>query len=245
MDREGASIAIALAVLLLVGWLAHAPGPGPSGPAAGEEYVYHAVRQGETLFSIARRYGTTVQALVELNGIQDPHRILAGEVLRVPLPQDPLPAMASAGPAASGSLPSARARPAAPSDGDGRSRERSVGQARDLELLARIIWLEARGEPFEGQVAVGAVVLNRVASRQFPDTVEEVLAQPGQFGFSMAEIWAARPGPTAFEAAARALAGEDPTGGALFFYNPEKTRTPEFWATRPVLRRIGQHVFTL
>ena len=134
-------------------------------------------------------------------------------------------------------------RPGSPGPLPGGLRE-APGRLDELDLLARIIWLEARGEPFEGQVAVGAVVLNRVASPAFPDSVAEVLAQPGQFGFSMAEILAATPGPTAYEAAARALAGDDPTGGALFFYNPDKTRTPEFWATRPVLRRIGNHVFT-
>ena len=175
----------------------------------------------------------------------------------------PPPAPPSPGPDSPGPTPwpalseraYARAAPDLPRAGSLRSSpgelRPSPGQLRqalagldDLDLLARIIWLEARGEPFEGQVAVGAVVLNRVQSPHFPDSVAEVLAQPGQFGFSMAEILAATPGPVAYEAAARALAGEDPTGGALFFYNPDKTRTPEFWATRPVLRRIGNHVFT-
>lgn len=117
-------------------------------------------------------------------------------------------------------------------------------EGEDLQLLAQIIWLEARGEPFEGQVAVGAVVLNRVRSPHFPGTVAGVLAQPGQFGFGFEAIRRTRPNRTAYEAARRALLGEDPTGGALFFYNPEQTVNPDFWRNRPVVARIGNHVFT-
>lgn len=115
--------------------------------------------------------------------------------------------------------------------------------AEEFELLVRVINAEAFGEPFEGQVAVGAVIINRVLHpRDFPSSIKEVILQPNQFrvvengqiGRDVAE--------SAYRAALAALAGEDPTGGALFFYNPEKT-TSEFLLSRPVLVRIMNHVF--
>ena len=260
MDRTVTAIAVALAVLLLAGLFGKTPAPAqPAGEPPPPGYAYYRVQPGETLFRIARQHGTTVEFLAQLNGLPDPHLIRAGQLLLVPSPEPalagPAEALPAFGPAASPPVMatlSERAYARAAVDLPRRDPDPQLpGRARktldgldQLDLLARIIWLEARGEPFEGQVAVGAVVLNRVASPDFPGSVAEVLAQPGQFAFSMAEIAAATPGPMAYEAAARALAGEDPTGGALFFYNPEKTRTPEFWATRPVLRRIGNHVFT-
>ena len=253
MDRTATAVAVALALVLLAAVLGEGPPASPApGPPAG--YTFYQVRRGETLFRIARAHGVSVEELARLNGLEDPHYIQAGQILLVPR-------LSSSGPT---TLP-ALADPAA-QDGSGELQEPAVQDVApqepalqdpalqeaarqwlssldDRELLARIIWLEARGEPLEGQVAVGAVVLNRVRHPGFPDSVAGVLAQPGQFGFGPAEILAARPGPAAYLAASRALAGEDPTGGALFFYNPDKTRTPEFWARRTPLVRIGNHVF--
>ncbi len=198
----------------------------PSGqPPAVQLYV---VKRGDTLYGIASRFGTTVAVLQRLNDLDDPDRIGAGQVLRVP---------AGAGEAA-GVVPTLGAV-ARPSPG-------RYGAVSDWErhLLASLIWHEARGEPFEGQIAVGAVVLNRVDDPRFPDSILGVVTQPGQFPFSLEQLQRTRPDAWAYAAADRALAGEDPTGGALYFYNPAKTTTPEFWATRPVVARIGQHVFT-
>lgn len=202
----------------------------PARPAPGTRY--YVVEPGDTLFSIARRHGTTVRVLQDLNGIENPDLIRVGQVIRVPAPAQEGPATPDA--------------PAVPALSTGRlASAPAAATPEERHLLASIIWLEARGEPFEGQVAVGAVVLNRVRHPSFPDTIAGVLMQPGQFPFSREMLLSTRPGPTALAAADRALAGEDPTGGALYFYNPEKTATPEFWATRPVLLRIGRHVFTL
>lgn len=113
----------------------------------------------------------------------------------------------------------------------------------EFELLVRVINAEAFGEPLEGQVAVGAVIINRVLHKSdFPNTIKEVIYQPNQFmsvqnGQINREVAA-----IAYEAARAALAGEDPTGGALFFYNPNKS-TSEFWQTRTVLIKIGNHAF--
>ena len=112
-------------------------------------------------------------------------------------------------------------------------------------LLARLIHAEARGESLEGQIAVGAVVVNRVKSDKFPNTITEVIYQPGQFTPVVNGTLPAVPQESAVIAAERALAGEDPTGGALFFYNPNLTKNPQYWSTRPAIKKIGNHVFTL
>lgn len=115
----------------------------------------------------------------------------------------------------------------------------------ERDLLARLIHAEARGESLEGQIAVGAVVINRVKSDKFPNTITEVIYQKGQFSPISMGTMPKVPQDSAIEAAERALAGEDPTGGALFFYNPKTTAVPDFWKTRPVIKRIGNHNFAI
>ena len=112
----------------------------------------------------------------------------------------------------------------------------------DVYLLARVIYGEARGEPYAGQVAIGAVVLNRVKSPSFPYTIAGVIYQKGAFdAVSDGQINLA-PDDTAVRAARDALNGWDPTGGCLFYYNP-KTATSKWMLSRPVLLRIGNHAF--
>ncbi|AZR73616.1 cell wall hydrolase [Anoxybacter fermentans] len=112
----------------------------------------------------------------------------------------------------------------------------------DLIFLARVIHAEARGEPFKGQVAVGAVILNRVDSKLFPNTIREVILQDGQFCSLIDGQVHLYPSNTAIEAAKAAILGYDPTYGALFFYNPRIAKRT-WLATRPVSTRIGAHVF--
>ncbi|ACX52793.1 cell wall hydrolase SleB [Ammonifex degensii KC4] len=118
--------------------------------------------------------------------------------------------------------------------------------SRDLELLARIIHAEARGEEFLGKVAVGAVVLNRLRHPAFPKTVPEVIFQRtnGLYEFTPVADGSINlePDEEAYAAAREALKGRDPTGGALFFYNP-RTATDRWIRTLPVTVRIGNHVF--
>lgn len=112
----------------------------------------------------------------------------------------------------------------------------------DVWLLARVIYGEARGEPYKGQVAIGAVVLNRVKSPSFPNTVAGVIYQRGAFdAVSDGQINLA-PDETAVRAARDALNGWDPTNGCLFYYNPA-TATSRWMLSRPVLLRIGNHAF--
>ncbi len=116
----------------------------------------------------------------------------------------------------------------------------------ELMLLARAIHAEARGEDFLGQVAVGAVIVNRVHSKHFPDTVREVIMQRNKHVFQFTPVSNGtinlEPDQSAIDAALEALEGNDPTGGALFFYNPTIS-TDKWITTLPVVTRIGRHVF--
>ena len=112
----------------------------------------------------------------------------------------------------------------------------------DLELLARVVYGEARGEEYIGQVAVAAVVLNRVASPSFPGTIAGVVYQAGAFDCVADGQINLSPDDTARRAAQDALNGWDPTYGCLFYYNP-RTATSAWMLSRPVKLVIGQHNF--
>ncbi|MBC9783944.1 cell wall hydrolase [Heliobacterium chlorum] len=113
----------------------------------------------------------------------------------------------------------------------------------DLWMLARTITGEARGEPYVGQVAVGAVVLNRVRHPSFPNTVSGVIFQPGAFtAVDDGQIWMDI-NPTCLNAARDALAGWDPSGGALYYFNPATATSAWIWS-RPQILTIGKHIFT-
>lgn len=119
-------------------------------------------------------------------------------------------------------------------------RARATGQ--NTYLLAQLISAEARGEPFEGMVAVGAVILNRVESAAFPNTLAGVIYQPLAFEPVMNGTIYNPPVPEAIRAANLALSGWDPTYGCLYFWNPATARNPWVWR-RTIVRRIGNHVF--
>lgn len=115
-------------------------------------------------------------------------------------------------------------------------------QNANLNLLARVIHAEARGEPLEGQVAVGAVLLNRLESPRFPNNLWGIIFKRGEFcTVRDGQVWM-NPNSQAYKAARLALAGWDPTHGALYFYNPAKTTSKWIWS-RPVTTRIGSHIF--
>ncbi len=112
----------------------------------------------------------------------------------------------------------------------------------DYELLARTISAEARGESHLGQVAVGAVILNRVEHPSFPDTVSGVVYQNGAFTCLSDGQFYEPIADSAYAAARDALNGLDPTGGAIYYYNP-KTATSKWIFSRKVITTIGRHVF--
>jgi hypothetical protein CLOSPO_00754 len=118
------------------------------------------------------------------------------------------------------------------------------GTTSDVQLLARAINGEARGEPYEGQVAVGAVILNRVKAPNFPNTISGVIYQPGAFtAVSDGQINVAlEDESTVVKAARDALNGWDPTGGAIYYFNPDTATNKWIWS-RPHIKTIGKHRF--
>ena len=112
----------------------------------------------------------------------------------------------------------------------------------DVDLLARLISAEARGEPYTGQVAVGAVVLNRMNSPAFPSSMSGVIYQSGAFScIDDGQFWEAVT-DSAYKAARDALNGWDPSGGALYYFNPVTATSKWIWS-RPLLTTIGAHRF--
>ena len=114
----------------------------------------------------------------------------------------------------------------------------------DLQLMARAINGEARGEPYEGQVAVGAVILNRVKDSRFPNSISGVIYQSGAFT-AVADGQINSPideGSTVYKAAQDAMNGWDPTGGCVYYFNPDTATNKWIWS-RPHVKTIGKHRF--
>ena len=118
----------------------------------------------------------------------------------------------------------------------------TTSYSNELALLARIISAESRGEPYVGQVAVGAVILNRVKHPSFPNTIAGVVYQKGAFTAVVDGQFDQPVASSAYKAAQDAMNGWDPSGGAIYYYNP-KTATSAWIRTRPVITTIGNHVF--
>lgn len=174
------------------------------------------VKQGDSLYKLSRRFGSSVRTLKRDNRLVS-SRIRVGQRLWIP-----------------------------DVDKQKRSRVSASVKSNDMLLLARLISGEARGETYKGQVAVGAVILNRMDSGHFPRTIRGNIFMPGQFeSVSNGQIWKALPS-SAIKAAKAALAGYDPTGGAVYFYNPGKIASRFNWIwSRPIISKIGSHVFAI
>lgn len=177
------------------------------------DLVTYHVKSGDSLYEIARTYNTSSSIIIALNNLES-HSISPGDKLQVP----------------------------AKDLSERQLLARSISN-QELELLARAINGEARGEPYLGQVAVGAVIINRVVSNKFPDTIEGVIMQDGQFCAVEDGQINLTPSPTTRQAAQEAVNGRDPTDRALYFYNPDTSNEQAWMARRDVIVRIGNHVF--
>ncbi len=195
----------------------------PDGPSSGSSSRY-TVRSGDTLFLLARRYGATVNAIMAANSLWS-SSIYPGQSLIIPG-------------SANSSAPNSPSPDVPPAGGYSQS---------DIYLLARLVTAESAGEPYSGQVAVAASVLNRVQNPAYPNTVSGVVYQvvDGRY-YQYSPVLDGRinttPTQTALQAVREAMNGSDPSLGALGFYNP--TKTSNYWvASRPVTTIIGDHVF--
>lgn len=128
------------------------------------------------------------------------------------------------------------------SSGSGSGNSSSSTNSNDLNLLSRLVYGEARGEPYTGQVAVAAVVLNRVKSSSFPNTIAGVIYQSGAFDVVSDGQINLTPNETAKKAAQDALNGWDPTNGAIYYFNPSTATNKWIWS-RPMTVTIGKHRF--
>lgn len=186
----------------------------PAKPGASSLYT---VRAGDSLFLLAKRYGTTIDAIKNANGLWS-DTIKVGQRLRIPV--------------GTSSIKSSR----------------SYGNYNftqdEIYLMARAVYGEARGESYTGQVAIAAVILNRMESQDFPNTVKGVIFQPWAFtAVNDGQFWLT-PDATAIRAVRDAINGYDPTGGALYYWNPVTATNKWIWS-RPIIKQIGKHVFAL
>lgn len=179
------------------------------------------VKSGDTLYNIARRVDVSLDRLIQLNGLTGT-TIRPGQTLSIPYVTQATRAVRAAASTASKKAP-------------------AVDSA-NVEALAHLIYAESRGEKFVGQVAVGAVIVNRLRSGRFAKTIPGIIYSPGQFCTVRDGQINLTPDAEAYQAARAALNGWDPTGGALYFFNPAKSTSRWIWS-RPIITQIGSHVF--
>lgn len=236
-----------------------------------EAAATHQVAPGETLFGIAKLYNTTVNELAKTNKIADPTLIYPGQKLTVPnkihiiqkgetlwlLSQKygiglPLLIAANPGVAPENIYPGQKILIPVPAGSSSSlasrgGRDYNAGYSQqEIDLFARLVNSEAGGEPYAGQVAVAASILNRVASSRYPNTISGVIYQVVDGNYQYSPVLDGRinlPANTsAYQAVYDALGGWDPSGSALGFYNPAKTSN-QWVRQQQVTTAIGNHVF--
>ena len=188
-----------------------------SGATAAVSSSNYRVQSGDTLYLIAQKYGITVDALKTANGISGSY-LWVGQTLKIPT------------------------RSMSNTKTNGIS---NLGQS-DIDLLARLVRAEAEGEPYTGQVAVAATILNRLKDPRYPNTVPGVIYQVDNGRYQYSPVLDGRinlpPTSSAYKAVQQALAGWDPSNGANGFFNPARTNS-QWVRSHPVTARIGDHVF--
>lgn len=202
-------------------------------PDAKVNAINYTVQKGDTLFKIGQKYGVTAAEIKAASGLKS-DMIYPGQALLIPKK-----GTAGQGPPATNQTLASRSGSSAE-----RRQEMAKGKisAQEYELMAKLVYGESRGEPYEGQVAVAAVILNRVKHPDFPNTITEVIFQPGAFTAVTDGQAYLTPDSTAYKAVDDALSGWDPSGGALYYWNPAKATSKWIWS-RPIIKQIGNHVF--
>lgn len=181
----------------------------------------YTVKPGDHLSKIAKQQGTTTNVLAKSNNIKNVNRIYVGQRLNIPTGKTSTQVVKA---------PTTKVKAA------------TNHKTNDVQLLAKLVRAEASGESYKGKVAVAAVVVNRLNSKKYPNTMKGVIYQPGQFSPVRDGSINKKPDNTSIKAAQQALNGSDPTGNALFFYNP-KVSGASWLDRRPTTKVIGNHVF--
>lgn len=234
-----------------------------TGISAQTVYTHYTVKSGDTCYKIARTYGVAQSAIVNANGLTQNGALLypgknliidgnakntTGGNYTVKSGDSLYKIAASYGISVSAlkemnGLTADRIYVGQVLCTNGNCNVTSSLSETEIYLLAKMIYAEARGESYKGQVAVGAVIMNRIESDQFPNTLTEVLYQKNQFtAISDGQFDALSPDSTATAAAYDAAAGVDPTYGSLFYWNPQKTSNA-YLSAKTILVTIGNHVF--
>ncbi|NLW55167.1 MAG: LysM peptidoglycan-binding domain-containing protein [Firmicutes bacterium] len=214
---------------LWIGQTLYLPTAGGGSPSHSGGNVY-TVRNYDTLYLIAQRNGTSVQAIKAANGLAS-NTIYPGQKLIIP------------GPGTGPSSPGGSGNNGSPGNNSGKFNLTST----EIEQLAKLVRAEAEGEPFTGQVAVAASVLNRLNDPRYPNSITEIIYQVDQGRYyQYSPVMDGRINLPATESARKAvqaaLSGQDPSYGAIGFYNPRKT-TNAWVRSQPITATIGQHVF--
>lgn len=187
--------------------------PLPEVNIPSDKIIKYYVDSGDTLYDLAESFNTSVGVIMALNNMN--HSIIRqGEKINIPI----------------NNLTKRQVL------------AKTVSQT-DIEIMARTIHGEARGEPYMGQVAVGAVIINRVLSHEFPDNIRDVVYQRRQFTAVADGQINYTPNNTAYRAAKEALNGVDPTMGSLYYYNPKTAENKSWFQTRKFVVSIGEHIF--
>ncbi|HOC06060.1 MAG: cell wall hydrolase [Bacillota bacterium] len=241
LKRIPVTIALAMCICLLL-----------ATPVFGQQHI---IKPGDSLWKISRAYGVTIESLKAANNLSS-DLIIAGKTLTIPTVHTvvrgeslyllaqrygtSISAIVSAN-NITGTIIYVGQKLVIPTAANAPAIKTTV-TAQEFELLARAVYSEARGEPFLGQVAVAAVILNRVKHPDFPNTIAGVIYQPWAItAVHDGQFWLT-PNQSAYNAAQQAINGVDPTYGAVFYYNPV-TATNLWIRTRPIITKIGNHVF--
>lgn len=199
-------------------------------------YKIVSIKTGDSLYKLSKRFNVNTNDIKRINGLVN-NNIYSGMKLLIPQYSN-----------VSRDYDNIASRGYIDRNSYTKSNSGIYYTAADRMLLAKLIHAEAEGEPYKGKVAVGAVVINRVKSSKFPNTIKEVIYQVDKSGLYQfcpvreGRLEPAVPTNASLSAANEALSGIDPTGGALFFYNPAKSTNT--WLTKkPVIFRTGNHLF--
>ncbi len=230
---------------------------------AREATTSYIVSPGDTLWLNAQEHGVTVPELLAINHILEPDHIVVGQKMLIPSMEEAAMTAVAEKTAVKEPVKEAVKTPEktpakdpvknpvkepvkTPAANTVASRSSASYSAAELDLFARLVQAESAGEPFQGQVAVAASVLNRVRSSRYPNTLNGVIYQIEGGYYQYSPVLDGRinqpAGDSARRAVQEAIGGSDPSKGALGFYNPRKT-TNQWVRSQPVTTTIGNHVF--